>query len=95
MQYIRNVTTTQALIFSLPIDFTTSTNLVFMSYEHNFEVDCTSTTLNHFVRVVFSLTAEQAEYFNSGTTFKVTFGTAFDYVQGSVPSDQVIQYQNE
>lgn len=95
MQYIRNVTTPQTLVFSLPAYFVSPSNLVFTSYEHNFDVEVTATELNHFVKVTFYLSETQAAYFNSGTTFKVQYGTAYDYVQGSVPSDQLIQYQNE
>lgn len=95
MQYVKNVTDPQSLIFAQPVDYDASTTLKFTSYENNFEVVGSASILNHFLQVAFTLTEEQAALFDSGTTFKVSFGDAYDFVQGDVPSDNVIQYQPE
>lgn len=94
MQYVSNVTTSQSLYFTKPVDYDQSTKLKFTSYSHNFEVTPVVTTYNNFVKVAFMLSETQAAYFSTASEFKVSFGSATDLVRGNTTPSEVIQYSS-
>lgn len=91
MQYIKPTLSPQRLYFQLPVQVTQDI-LTFTSYENNFQVQCVPIYSNLNVEVTFSLSTAQVALLTSGTTFKVQYGSAVDYVQSDVPSSNVIQY---
>lgn len=96
MQYISPSTVQQKIVFSKPTNTTSTTEtLRFTSYDINFSVTATISQGINFAQATFTLSAAQAAYFVSGTTFKVYLGTSYEYVQGIVPSSEVIQYDPE
>lgn len=96
MQYVQANTSSQYLIFSQKVMESSTEKLKFTSYGVDFEVTPTEVVDGvHFLQVEFSFTSAQAAYFESTTTFKVQFGSAFDYVSSTVPSNRVIQYDSE
>lgn len=92
MQYLSPVTGGASLVFDLT-DYDASSKLKFVSYDYSCELVPTSIAeQRHSLVVLFTVTSALASALSSGTEFKVSFGTSYDYV-ASVKKPETIQYE--
>lgn len=95
MQYLDPYKSRGTLVFDFdPDDTYLRPHLFFTSYVANFEVIPERTYLQpHFILVTFTISSALSQALRTGTEFKVSFGSSYDYVTSS-PSSLTIEYDS-